>query len=58
MLFFGVSGAWQAFRLQESKKDGSYSAPPVLARLSQVHQAERISGRPGPCFGWASSAWP
>jgi len=44
MLFFAVSGAWQAFRLHETKKDGSYRAPPVLARLSEVHKAERISG--------------
>ena len=50
MLFFAVSGAWQAFRLQETKKDGSYSAPPVLARLSEVHKAERISGTAGTLF--------
>jgi hypothetical protein len=24
MLFFAISGAWQAFRLQETRKDGSY----------------------------------
>ena len=47
MLFFAVSGAWQAFRLHETKKDGSYRAPPVLARLSEVHKAERISGTAG-----------
>ena len=50
MLFFAVSGAWQAFRLHETKKDGSYSAPPVLARLSEVHKAERISGTAGTLF--------
>ena len=32
MLFFAVSGAWQAFRFQERKKDGSYRAPSLAAR--------------------------
>lgn len=50
MLFFAVSGAWQAFRLQETKKDGSYTAPPVLARLSEVHKAERLAGTAGTLF--------
>src|SRR5438128_6916597 len=50
MLFFAVSGAWQAFRLQETKKDGSYTAPPVLARLSEVHKAEHLHGAAGTWF--------
>jgi hypothetical protein len=50
MLFFAISGAWQAFRLQETRKDGSYVAPPVLARLSEVHKAERLSGPAGTVF--------
>ena len=44
MLFFAVSGAWQAFRFHESRKDGSYTAPAVLKSLSHVHMAERLSG--------------
>ena len=44
MLFFAISGAWQAFRLHESKKDGSYTAPVALEQLSKVHKAERLSG--------------
>jgi hypothetical protein len=44
MLFFALTGAWQAFRLHENRKDGSYHAPAALALLSQVHKAERLSG--------------
>ena len=43
MLFFSVSGAWQAFRLHESKKDGSYTAPVVLEQLTEIHKAEHLS---------------
>jgi hypothetical protein len=50
MLFFAVSGAWQAFRLQESRKDGSYVAPRSLALLSDIHKAERLSGPLGTLF--------
>jgi hypothetical protein len=50
MLFFAVSGAWQAFRLHESRKDGSYQAPPVLSRLSDVHKVERLGGAGGTAF--------
>jgi hypothetical protein len=44
MLFFAVSGAWQAFRFQDTRKDGTYTAPQVLKDLSEVHKAEHISG--------------
>lgn len=44
MLFFAVSGAWQAFRFQETRKDGSYVAPVVLEELSYLHKAERLRG--------------
>jgi hypothetical protein len=50
MLFFAISGAWQAFRLQETKKDGSYTAPAVLQRLSEVHKAEHLSRATGGLF--------
>jgi hypothetical protein len=43
MVFFAVSGAWQAFRLQQSTKDGSYQAPAALELLSQAHMAEKLS---------------
>jgi hypothetical protein len=47
MLFFAVSGAWQAFRFQETKKDGSYRAPAALSLLSDIHKAEHLSGASG-----------
>lgn len=50
MIFFAVSGAWQAFRFQETRKDGSYTAPEVLKRLSVVHKAERLSKTSGNVF--------
>jgi hypothetical protein len=45
VLFFAVSGAWQLFRVHQSRKDGSYEAPRALAVASDVHQAERLFGR-------------
>ena len=48
MIFFAVSGAWQAFRLQDTRKDGSYQAPPVLSKLSKFHTA----GLKGPARFW------
>jgi VIT1/CCC1 family predicted Fe2+/Mn2+ transporter len=50
MLFFAVSGAWQAFRFQDTRKDGSYVAPPILKDLSQVHKAENIQGAAATAF--------
>jgi hypothetical protein len=37
LIFFAVTGAWQVFRLQDSRKDGSYTAPRVFTVLSLVH---------------------
>jgi hypothetical protein len=53
MLFFAVSGTWQIFRLQESRKDGSYQAPPALEKLSQVHKVEHLHGAAVPLLRWA-----
>jgi len=49
MLFFAVSGAWQAYRLNDSRKDGSYMAPAALQELSKIHKAERLAGA---AAGW------
>lgn len=43
MIFFAISGAWQAFRWQESRKDG-YTAPEFLKKLSYLHKAEHLEG--------------
>lgn len=50
MLFFAVSGVWQVFRLHESRKDGSYEAPALVARLSDFHKVEHLSGPSGTAF--------
>jgi hypothetical protein len=50
MLFFAISGAWQVFRLHESPKDGSYKAPALVSRLSDVHKVERLAGPGGTAF--------
>jgi len=47
MIFFAVSGAWQSFRLHESRKDGSYTAPASLSVLSEAHKAEKLSKTSG-----------
>jgi hypothetical protein len=44
MLAFAVSGAWQAFRLNDSAKDGSYKAPVAIATISKLHKAEHLKG--------------
>ena len=42
LLFFVVSGAWQSFSLHKSKKDGSYMAPVILKKLSEIHENQRL----------------
>ena len=56
MLFFAVSGAWQAFRFHQTRKDGSYVAPGILSRLSHIHQAEQLTGSAAPVFKWGQVA--
>ncbi|MFN7942704.1 MAG: hypothetical protein U0X73_14040 [Thermoanaerobaculia bacterium] len=53
MLFSAISGTWQIFRQQESRKDGSYQAPLVLQRLSQVHKVVHLRGAAVPLPRWA-----
>ena len=38
LIFFAVSGAWQTFRWDHTKKDGSYQAPQILKSLSVIHK--------------------
>jgi hypothetical protein len=42
VLFFAVTGTWQEFRLHQSRKDGSYKAPPALTAASDLHMAEDL----------------
>lgn len=47
LIFFAVSGAWQVYRLQDTRKDGSYTAPPGLKTLSAIHIDQRLPGSKG-----------
>lgn len=60
LLFFAMSGAWQAFDFHESRKDHSYQAPRVLSALSRVHTKQRLKSFLGATkrsyvFQWMSS---
>ena len=43
LLLFTVSGAWQVFRLNDAKKDGSYTPPKAVKVLSAVHKNQTTS---------------
>jgi hypothetical protein len=47
LIFFAVTGSWQLFNWQESKKDKTYVAPAALAALSFIHKDAHIPGTPG-----------
>ncbi len=44
LIFFAVSGGWQVFRLQDTARDGSYTAPPLLKTLSDIHTNQHLPG--------------
>jgi hypothetical protein len=46
IIFFAISGAWQLFRLHQSRKDGSYKAPVMLRLASDLHMAEDLGRSP------------
>jgi len=58
VLFFAVSGIWQLFRLHDSRKDGSYTAPETLSVASDLHMAEHLkdAGAMGLAFKVSMSA--
>lgn len=45
LIFFAVTGSWQLYRAHDSKKDHSYTAPPVLQTLSAVHMNAHLRGK-------------
>lgn len=45
LIFFAISGAWQLYRLQDTAKDGSYTAPAPLRVLSAVHTNTHLPGK-------------
>ena len=55
ILFFAISGIWQVFRLHESRKDGSYTAPASLQAASDFHKAEDLKKPRALPFKWVIS---
>jgi len=48
LLILAVSGAWQVFRWNDAKKDGSYTPAPMVAALSAIHKDQVLPpGRHG-----------
>jgi hypothetical protein len=45
LIFFAVTGSWQLYRAHDSKKDHSYTAPPILRTLSAVHMNAHLPGK-------------
>ena len=61
LIFFSLTGAWQAIELHRSLKDGSYIAPRPLTQLSQIHIKqewirEGTQPRPSWAFKWLAAA--
>ncbi len=48
LVFFVVSGCWQTFRLNDAKKDGSYTPPALIKVLSAVHTHQSTVAGKGP----------
>jgi ABC-type nitrate/sulfonate/bicarbonate transport system permease component len=46
LIFFAVTGAWQLFSLHRGRKDGSYSPPSAMVRLSDVHIIQHVTADP------------
>lgn len=46
LIFFAVSGSWQLFNWHESTRDKSYTAPPALSVLSEIHKEAHIPPTP------------
>ena len=46
LVFFLISGCWQAFGLHEANKSGSYAPPAIIKSLSSVHKDQKwVQGR-------------
>ena len=42
LLAFAASGAWQVYRWNDAKKDGSYTPPAVVKTLSNIHRNQTL----------------
>jgi hypothetical protein len=43
LLLFTLSGAWQVYRFNDAKKDGSYTPPRIVSRLSSIHKNQTLA---------------
>ncbi len=43
LLTFAASGAWQVYRWNDAKKDGSYRPPAVIRVFSEIHRDQTIA---------------
>jgi uncharacterized iron-regulated membrane protein len=50
LIFFAVTGSWQLFNWHESTKDHTYTAPRVLAALSNLHKETHLPSTPARKF--------
>jgi hypothetical protein len=48
VIFFAFSGAFQIFRLQDSRPGSSYQPPAWIVKLASVHMNQRLPGPPKP----------
>ena len=46
LIAFAVSGAWQVFRFNDAKKDGSYKPAKVITLFSDIHKDAVLPGVP------------
>lgn len=44
LLVLAVSGAWQVYRWNDAKKDGSYTPSPIVKLFSDIHKDQVLSG--------------
>jgi hypothetical protein len=44
LLVLAVSGAWQVYRWNDAKKDGSYTPSPIVRLFSNIHKDQVLPG--------------
>jgi len=55
LIVFAVSGAWQVFRFNDAKKDGSYKPAKVITLFTDIHKDAVLPGvtrRQGAAMRW------
>ena len=46
LIVFAVSGAWQVFRFNDAKKDGSYKPARIITLFTDIHKDAVLPGVP------------